>query len=174
MSKVLAEYETLRYASILELILEEKFGNYPSLFLGYKNKKQEKPVLMVMYEAMVFEETHGLSALDDWFYAKPENVARVDNYLIRIEAQKNSVELLKNFPLMYSCKFLQSHLPETHPIVKHVTFTYDRLQRLSNKIRFPKGTKISRQFDPVLAKDGFYSWDDYLAYELERISSTDD
>ncbi|QYW03520.1 hypothetical protein pEaSNUABM34_00218 [Erwinia phage pEa_SNUABM_34] len=174
MSKVLTEFEILRYAIILEVFMEKKFGTYPKLFVAFKDKKEEKPVLMVMYESMMYEERLGLESLDDWYYAHPEIHEQVNDYSRLVAAQKESVELLKEFPLIFSCKFLQNHLPSTHPIVKKVEMTYARLQRLSDRIRFPKGTKISRQFDSVLAKDGFYSWDAYLTYELERIGSTAD
>lgn len=174
MSNVLAEFEILRYASILEAVMEEKFGTYAEILLAYKNKKEEKPVLMVMYEAMVYEETYGLESLDEWYYTKPDGKIKVDNYIPRVEKQRASVTLLPDFPLMFSCKFLQKHLPMSHLVVRHATYMYDKIQRISNRIRFPKGSKINRQYDPVLAQDGFYSWEDYLAYELERISSTDD
>ncbi|ARW58858.1 hypothetical protein HOS33_gp218 [Erwinia phage vB_EamM_Y3] len=174
MGKVLTEFEVLRYASILEVFMEVKFGSYADMLLAYKDKKEGKPVLMSMYEAMVYEEQHGLDSLDEWYYSNVEYKAKVDQVIVRAEKQRDSVELLKDFPLMVSCKFLQKHLPAPNLLVRHTTYMYDKLQRLSNKIRFPKGTKIGGQHDPVIAKDGFYSWEDYLAYELERIRGVED
>ncbi|QZE59463.1 hypothetical protein MPK66_gp219 [Erwinia phage pEa_SNUABM_2] len=169
MSKVLTEYEAVRYATILELIMQSKFGSCSDLFANYKSKKITKPILMVMYEAMVYEELHGLDSLDDWYYAHPEKHQSVDQYLNLISKMKDNVVTERDFPLTFSYKLLQKHLPEKNQIVKHARFMYDRLQRLSNRIRFPKGSKADRQHDPLLAKDGFPTWDDYLAYELERI-----
>ena len=78
MSKVLTEYEVVRYAAILETILQNKYGTCTVLFQAYKENKKGKPILMVMYDAMVYEETYGLASLDDWYYAHPECHASVE------------------------------------------------------------------------------------------------
>lgn len=168
MSKVLTEYEVVRFAAILETMLQNKYGTCPVLFQAYKEKKEEKPILMVMYDAMVYEETYGLASLDDWYYAHPECHAQIEQYLNTVHRLLGETVPNKDFPLVFSYKLLQNHLPEKNPIVKQSRFMYDRLQRLSNKIRFPKGSKSDREFDRMLAKDGFATWDDYLAYVLER------
>ena len=174
MSKVLTEYEIVRFATILEVILENKYGTCAELFRAYKEKKEGKPILMVMYDAMIYEETQGLESLNDWYYAHPEYHQRVEEYLLRVDQLKGVLVFDRTFPLTFSYKLLQKHLPEKNQIVKHSRFMYDRLQRISNKIRFPKGSKADREFDRLLAKDGFATWDDYLAYELERILGKSD
>jgi len=159
---------------MLEVFLERKHGTYKDMIKAYKATKKCDAALWVMYDALVFEEMQGLDSLDTWSNTNPDVHAKVGEYFKLIEAQLDTSRRRKDFPIMFSHKFLANHLPATHGAVAYSRTLYDKIQRLSNKIRFPDGFGEDDEYDPVLAKDGFYSWNEYLDYELERISSTDD
>ena len=174
MGNTLQEFEVLRYATLMEIYLSKKFGTIEELLNAYNTTKNGDSILQVMYEAITFDKKPGLNFLDSWFDQHREVHPMYEVYIRLVTAQQYSKVRRKDYPLIYSYKFLNSYLPQTNKLVLRSRYLYQRLQKISDRVRFPEGQQADDEFDPLLSRDGFYSWNDYLAYEIARLSGVED